>query len=198
MDQPAKRPEIVAYGVRNLTDARYFSAMGVQWMGFPLGMESGIPLEQIAGIIDWVEGPKYFVEVSRAQHMDIPDILQMLNVDAVMTEGVHQASVIQHLQTKVSDLAAIPEGMPGQALFIDFLHEDTAQRRLIDDPVLCGYLRHICANRPVWVGMQWDTSTLADLLAGIAPAALVIDAGDEEVVGVKSYEEIDKLFELLG
>ena len=46
--------------ITNLTDARYFSAWEVEWLGFNLsqGEENAISPLQVAAMREWVEGPK--------------------------------------------------------------------------------------------------------------------------------------------
>ena len=59
-------PQIKASQITNLTDARYFAAWGVEWLGF--GLESGqdyfVTTAQMAAIKEWVEGPKMVGEFS--------------------------------------------------------------------------------------------------------------------------------------
>ncbi len=51
---------VKASNITNLTDARYFSALEVEWLGYHLekGAETYIEPQNIIAIKEWVEGPK--------------------------------------------------------------------------------------------------------------------------------------------
>ncbi len=62
--------KIKVNNIQHLTDARYFAAMGVNYMGFDLsgldGDEIELEFTKIAAIRDWVSGPELFISVDRA------------------------------------------------------------------------------------------------------------------------------------
>jgi len=52
----------IALQVTNLSDARYFSAYGVDWMAFPSSRDAD-NISTIKEIVEWVEGPQIALEL---------------------------------------------------------------------------------------------------------------------------------------
>ena len=75
------KTKILAGSITNLTDARYFAAWEVEWMGFNLNAseETFMPPAQVMAIKEWVEGPNILGEF-----------------------GLHSAEEIKHLVVTVA------------------------------------------------------------------------------------------------
>ncbi len=58
----------IATGITTLDEARYFAAMGMDWLGFDADR---MPMQEISAIADWVVGPQCFVEIDAID----PDLL---------------------------------------------------------------------------------------------------------------------------
>ena len=59
------KTKIKANSITNLTDARYFAAWEVEWLGFNLNPGESIALQQVPAIKDWVDGVKIVGELSQ-------------------------------------------------------------------------------------------------------------------------------------
>jgi len=61
------KTKVLVTDVNNLTDARYFAAWIVDWMSFNLDPSRGdvLTIEQIIEIKNWVEGPKFAVQLPK-------------------------------------------------------------------------------------------------------------------------------------
>ena len=70
--------KIIANRVTNLTDARYFAAMGVDWIGFDMGTDSQLSIEHVIAFSDWVEGPQFYLDVRGRSEEQIADVNEML------------------------------------------------------------------------------------------------------------------------
>jgi phosphoribosylanthranilate isomerase len=195
------RPQIIVTGVSNLTDARYFAAMGVQWMGFPLTGETALNATQVMAIKDWVEVPKYFVEIAPDQQHDIADIIGILEIDAVVTELLPKAvsqEVIWRRKIRTEELSA--PTLPGhmeQVILLDMTAEEDAQKMILEDEKLTSALGAICAGHRIWLAMDWTPESLPEFIEKVRPAGVVLEAGDEEIIGVKSYTGLDRIFSIL-
>ena len=57
---------VKASSISNLTDARYFAAWHVDWLGFDLTPDglTILPLPEVKEIKDWIEGPKIVGELA--------------------------------------------------------------------------------------------------------------------------------------
>lgn len=61
------KTKVLVTDVNNLTDARYFAAWIVDWMSFNLDPERAqvLSIEQIIEIKNWVEGPKFAIQLPK-------------------------------------------------------------------------------------------------------------------------------------
>ena len=70
--------------ITNLTDARYFAAREVEWLGFPIGNGDGmIAPMQVKAIAEWVDGVKIVGEFSFATPEEILALSEQVGLDAV-------------------------------------------------------------------------------------------------------------------
>lgn len=58
-------------------------------------------------------------------------------------------------------------------------------------------LQALCHDFQVFLELQWDSATLEEALRLVKPYGIVLHGGDEEKTGVKSFDELDELFEIL-
>ena len=77
---PRTFPEIIASGLNTLDQARYFAAMGVDWLGFDL---QKITVEDLKAINEWVVGPKLFVEIENMTEDMLFELTQKIPVDGI-------------------------------------------------------------------------------------------------------------------
>lgn len=192
---------IKASRITNLTDARYFAAREVDFLGFNL--ESGTPgyLDPIymKAIREWVEGPVIVGEfvatppavVSQAadfygltavqlpaeQFLTDPGALEGLTVLLELPAAASSAEVVRDILRRAVSQAAY---------FIAYIGAD-------DDP---GFWREVCAAYPLLIQSDLPAAQWPALLTDLNPAGICVAGGEEEQVGVKSFDELDELFEL--
>jgi len=79
------KTRVKASQITNLTDARYFAAWEVEWLGFNFdkGSENYIQPQVMKAIKEWVEGPKMVGEFSFSSAEDIRIAKEMLELDMV-------------------------------------------------------------------------------------------------------------------
>jgi len=150
--------KIAVLSINNLTDARYFAAYGVDYLGFDLNTESDdfLGFDKIKEIVEWVEGPKTLGQLTDVSGKNLFD--EVLTLDAVCDQKVI-----------VDGEAEYP--------IIDFVQGGFSKGMFIDgfDGV---------------EDIQFIIEQGLDL-------GLVLRGGDETKVGVKTYDELDAIFELL-
>jgi len=146
----------VAAAVANLTDARYFAALGVDYMGFALepGAEGHISPMELAAFREWIEGPALVGEFG----------------------GMDTASIVK--LTKELNL-------------------DVSWETLQADPVWIDWLTEVCADFPVLLDIPAPADMLDDILTTLEPVGVQVHGGEEEAVGLKSYDELDEWMEVL-
>src|SRR5690625_6692085 len=96
-----EKREFFIMGVKTLTDARYFSAMGADILHFDLNPESPyyIDIPQYKAIIEWVEGSEI---ISSFDHLfdekKIRELIEIPNVDGVLSRYPDMLDFVHRLE----------------------------------------------------------------------------------------------------
>ncbi len=175
--------KIIANEITNLTDARYFAAMGVDWIGFDMGLNSPLSIEHVMAFADWVEGPEFFLDVRGKSEDQIAEMLGNFQAAGLLIdEGVS----LPHYAGKV--IRAQEQGVSGNSpTDILICTIECWQER--------GQGSNLAEAEEVWVVIdnvaEHDNLKAAtDMISGI-----VVSGGDEQKVGLKSYDDLDELIE---
>lgn len=198
-----KAPEIAVAGIRTLTDARYFAAMGADWMGFELGGPEAIGPELVTAIIDWVEGPQYFVDTGDLEKPGdiVAQITDHLPVSAAVVDDatdMHLPGIrtyVRRISGRAAVIASPHQIKQDRIVYLD-LNEMGSSDILNDEPLLEA-LQAITAKCPCWLETTWRTATIKDLLKSVSVKGVVLRGSEDDVTGVKSFAEADLLFEIL-
>ena len=195
---------IKASRIINLTDARYFAAREVDFLGFNLeaGTEGYLDPLYMKAIREWVEGPRIVGEFSRTPAPHIREAASFFGLDAVQVTSAYAG----HLG-ELNGLTVILAVDAGP----DELDEDFFQKAapfvayfLLKIPAAAAWpeqtdrFKKICADYPVLLESDAPAEALATLTEYLKPAGLSLTGGEEEQVGVKSFDEIEAIFEALG
>ncbi|MCC7506747.1 MAG: hypothetical protein IT259_15695 [Saprospiraceae bacterium] len=195
---------LFASTITNLTDARYFAAREVDFLGFNL--EAGTPgyLDPIymKAMREWVEGPGIAGEFSQTDAETVREALEFYGLDAVLLHGAGYLPQLPVLEGKTVllelDAAAGPEAVgpimrqaaPWVRWFV--LHFPNAPKN--EDTAAW---KTLTAQFPALLQLSVAPETLPALLADWQPAGLLLRGGEEQQVGVKSFDEIEEIFEAL-
>ena len=150
--------KVAALSITNLTDARYFAAYGVDFLGFVLDPEDGefIGFDRIKEIVEWVEGPKILAQVKTEMGVDaFQDVLKL--------DGIMLPKCILIDDQRI-DVFNFEEGENSNNCFLDNFESIEDIQFLIEQGKDIG---------------------------------IIVRGGDENKVGLKSYEGLDEIFELL-
>ncbi|HSF89014.1 MAG TPA: hypothetical protein VLA46_06315 [Saprospiraceae bacterium] len=178
------RNQILVRNIKHLTDARYFAAMGVDWMSMELNSDP-TSFMRWHTLKDWVEGVKLAAEIDAADEM----LLSKTIIDA-KPEGI----VLSHL----IDL----EGISDAELFFDtqyvslekcpnhsfsIIHYDEIDAvQILDLDPSATFVQH-----------DWTVDELDQLLMTGYKGGICLTGGDEDATGMRDYELMDDLFERL-
>ena len=184
--------------VNNLTEARYFAAMGADYLGFCCNpsTERFCAPTKIKEIISWVEGPQFVMEFDGWQSDD--EIRQLLSME--MVHAVHFGA----FATYIADF-----GVP---VFKDFILENLNDEdfNAVDFPVIRSekqynqlteeekaILHHYLSIKTTYLDIDLTKDDL-NVMLGILPYfGIILRGGDEEKTGVKSFYELDEIFDIL-
>ena len=95
---------IIARGITNLTDARYFAARGIEYLLFDL---DEIPIKKIEEIKEWVEGPELLLTFSESSLHLIEESIIKLEPAGLGVPNPDLQKSIEHLSayTKLFDMS---------------------------------------------------------------------------------------------
>lgn len=197
-------PIIKAARITNLTDARYFAAKDVAFLGFNLeeGTEGYLDPIYMKAMREWVEGPGIVGEYVHAPAEVVAESARFFALDAVQVpirnhsdnlDILAGVQVILHLEWPVlaSDLLQI---CANKAAFVAYFLLDITPEHW---PIHKDLLKTLCAQYPVLLQIELPTETVQTILEEINPAGLNLSGGAEEKVGVKSFDELDTIFDFL-
>ncbi len=205
---------IKASGITHLTDARYFAAKGVTWMGYCLDPASDqyIPPAKMQAIREWVDGVLTVGEMGFVSGDDLLDAVASYHLDAVQINMWVDAADLEPLQGRAeilrevvvlrdSDAAELQKEMNRMAHLITATVLSFAPQGITWADIRAGRpfgpdaLRQLCSGSPVLLDIDVAPADMPELLAAVQPYGWVARGGEEERVGVKSYDDLDEIFE---
>ncbi len=210
------RTKVKASSITNLTDARYFAAWEVEWMGFSLdpASESYIPPSNVKAIGEWIDGPKLTGEFNLQSADEIRTATDMLQLDVIQVGMFTSAATLIDLQSPVPVIKEIVV-QPGnsnaqlreqfeefaalaQIFLLDFGKNGIDWEQLQQQKELSvGFIRELSEQYPYLLSLDFEEETLDEVLNTLNPLGLSFTGSEEEKVGFKSFEDIDDLFEIL-
>jgi phosphoribosylanthranilate isomerase len=209
------RIKVKASQITNLTDARYFAAKEVAWLSFNFteGSENYIEPIRARAMFEWVEGPHIVGEFDGMTAAEINFYtegyeLRHIQVGArVKTEEVFSLtaqSIIKEIVVETSATANILRGLMKplattvEAFQLNFSKSGLDYARLKDKGSMLSFddLKALCAEFNIILVLDFQMNVLNEIL-GLPLYGLSLQGGEEEKVGLKSFDELDEVLELL-
>jgi len=200
---------IKASQVTNLTDARYFAARGVSFIGFNLeeGTENYLDPVYMKAIKEWIEGPKITGEFGSASPAVAAEAASFFGLDAVQINAGRNLDELGNLagvetilrldgQAGIRVITGIVEGaVPYVSHFLlDFSAPENWEQILEDNASEWLDLFNQCSmfihadfkpEHPDWLASVFHVTGIS------------ITGGNEEKVGVKSFDELDAILDMI-
>lgn len=210
-----KKIQIKANGINNLTDARYFAARGADWLSFDQDEKSEqyIDPTKFLAITGWVEGPKTIANFGKQTVQEIKDLKKLLDFDVAQVGGnfsIEEIMALEGMQiqktivmTPGTDMEKFEEELyPFHSLVssfvLDFQKYKLPWSELIADPPFSiKRLKAFCQNSQVILDIPFEANEMESIISEMNPVGLCVAGGSEEKIGMKSYEELDDVFDLL-
>ncbi len=210
------KTKVKAGAIANLTDARYFAAWEVEWLGFQLdpSAEAYLSPYEFRAIREWVEGPRVVGEFNLQSAEEIRSLIDNLQLDGIqlgmltdletLVDIESPVPVIKELiadpQTDSDALASTLEDFAPHVQFFalnfeknGYSWEDIRNGR----PVSAAWLKDICSRFPILLSLANLENDIESVLRELQPAGISVIGGEEEKVGYKSFDELDELLEHL-
>lgn len=209
------RTKVKAGQIANLTDARYFAAMGVDYLGFSLDPASSayIDPKNMNTIREWLEGPAIVGEFGVATVESIREAYELLKLDFVQIGPFQETNVLGLLDgiplmkeividtfTEDQTVKALMDESSEYVRFfiLDFIKNGISWTSLKTSNVFrMEVLKDICSKHNVLLSIDLNAEDAEELLDSLQPYGLNLFGGEEEMVGVKSFDDLDLLFDCL-
>ena len=204
--------KIKASQITNLTDARYFAAKEVEWLSFNFAERTDNYIEPMRAraMFDWVEVPHIVGEFDGFDAESVNFYAENWGLKAVQvgesSEIFNLASgyIIKEITVDSATTAEILRG-----LFLPFVDVVAAFQlnfelenitfsdiKANNYPLSINDLLGLCAEFNIILAIDFQLDELEGILA-LQPFGLSLKGGEEERVGVKSFDELDDIFDRL-
>lgn len=173
--------KVIVQNITNLTDARYFAAWGVDYLSYNMmeGSPYFLTLEKVQEISGWVEGPKTLIETNAIEYLE--------GVDGNILQDAYSSLPLTKEAFFRTSLSEIEKGMPNGNFILKITEDNLTNLQQLPQEKLLGCQLFLDIT-------DLDFKVLDEL----PEHGLVIQGGEEEKVGVKSYDELDVLYEWLA
>lgn len=188
--------------VNNLSDARYGAGMGVGLMGFNLSShkEGYISADTFKEISGWISGVQLVAEFTTEGADEITNLLEGYKLDLVQTESVevatelHSQAVPIILKLSTSDVGVLKSVMEKNVAIVSYFLLEQEEPAI---PIAEKTLKELCATYPILIGNNVNEDNIHTLLEEIRPAGIALRGGNEIKPGLKDFDEISQILELL-
>ncbi len=207
------KTKIKASSVANLTDARYFAAWEVEWLGFCLDEHAPefIGVENIAAISDWVDGVKIIGELTCPESREVQKWKDNLNISSFQLGMFTDLNVLAHLAEKVEILQEVIVETPGQLNslssffqnrkeFVDYFLLNFRKTRISWEQLsshATSQLLQLTSQYPILIDIELNSEKVSAILENYNVQGFCVQGGTEEKVGYKSFDELDEVFEAI-
>ena len=207
------KTKIKASCIRNLTDARYFAARQVDFLGFDLSTlaEERLSLAEIKEIKDWIEGPTFVGEMDLLDISKAREIIDFLSLEIIQAgmftpmeylNGLGNLSIIKEVVIEPNtSFLEISKHLEKYFNYTDFFLLDFSKNNITWEQLrktdALADLSKICQQYQIFLNINFNPSAMTELLEKINLFGLSLQGGDEEKTGYKSFEKLDEIFELL-
>lgn len=211
------RTKVKASEITNLTDARYFAAWEVEWMGFSLdpGSDAYMQPQTVKAIGEWIDGPKVTGEFNLQSAEEIRTAIDLLQLDAIQVGMFTSAETLMDLNASVpviKELVVEPGTTAGQlreqfeafeaitqVFLLNFDKNNITWEQLKNGtPLTLDFLKELCEKYPILLSLEFDEEDVDEILETLKPYGFSFTGSEEEKVGFKSFEDIDDLFDALA
>ncbi len=183
-----KKIQIIATGITTLDEARYFAAMGADWIGFDAIQLNAVKIKTIG---DWVVGPKMFIEMQAVQEDLLFEISSKMPLHGIC---LPLASTIPAWYSG-QVIRSFP--FPSQKDILDQDINETLIIRLngFPDADEVKELYTACMKNTCWIEMDTTQSSLIDLCMKIPMHGIVIRCREEAKSGDDVFAQYNSFFE---
>ena len=193
--------------INNLSDARYCAGMGVDILSFVLteGQTGYLKPEAINDIAGWVAGVQIAGEFYDSPAEEINELADTCNLSQALLTSTYLADELTTIKIPVIQQLTINKDTIEDE-FIRYLevYKDHVEFFLIvsddfttlDDTII-PFLKDITSQFPVIIGFGLNKDNVLPVLEQIKPTGIALLGGQEIKPGLKSFDALADILELL-
>ncbi|PSR13566.1 MAG: hypothetical protein DA408_08890 [Bacteroidetes bacterium] len=208
------RTKIKASSITHLTDARYFAAWEVEWLGFQLspGSEHTVDPRLVSTLREWVDGVKICGEFNLATGPDILAAIDLLALETVEVGMFTPRETLVQLQGKAEIIQEVVVEAYADTSNLEELmleHQDLVAYFLLHFgkggitwadlqagiPLPVEQLADWARRFPLLIDLPLGDTLPQDFLAQVPARGLNVQGGEEEKVGLKNFDQLDAFLE---
>lgn len=189
--------------VTNLSDARYAAAVGIDYIGFCFDTESENYIAPIKAkeMIDWLTGSNMVAEFGAQTLDEIKDISELLNVDAIevnnrlLPEELKELdkAIIKKINVDAWSESELKNELQAYQLVCDAFHLFSSTNQ----PLTNEFAKELCATYKIIWGFEVTVNSIKQIITLHQPFAINVSGGVEEKVGIKDFDELNDLLEVI-
>lgn len=197
--------KIIARDINNLTDARYFAAWNVDFIGLNInpGADEYISPEYFHALQEWIEGPQYALQIDQEMLAEKEAFVSLYKEDAYLILKDQEATDLKDKTIIELDLKAFAsfEALKStladvSAYFAVIINgEDLSYSQIlghlkVEESQWLKFLKEF----PIFISLNFDAASIVKCLEAEI-FGICVSGGEEEAVGVKSFDDLDLIFE---
>ena len=203
----ALKTTVLVNGINNLSDARYCAGMGADMMGFNLDSHTPVHISEEAfkEITGWVAGIKLVGEFDEASAAEINELAFRLNLDYIQLNKTYLLDEVRKIEKPVIQKVYINKDTIETELteMLDLYKDDVSYFLVYSndfttiDETNTRFLIDLANIYKIIIGFGVEKANLENVLIQINPAGLGLQGSDEIKPGLKTYDELEEIFEAL-
>lgn len=205
---------VKAGSITNLSDARYFSALGVEWIGFTFEQDlpKAIAPDTVYEMLEWIYGPTITGEFHSKPMREVNHLVDYLSLQALQLGPAYTQQHCYEATVPVIKELQISKQTTADSIADEFAHfYGSASYFLLNgrnngidweqlqngSPISTDQLRELCQQFFIVLDVNLSAATVLDVLEEVQPAGINLIGGEETEVGVKTFDDLDAVMEKL-
>jgi len=199
--------KLIVLDINNLTDARYFAAWNADFLSLNIDptADKFVRPEYFHALQEWIEGPEFMFMPGRDQMSDLDAVLKLYTEEPLLLLTGAQAQEKKYpyyqriqvpLQSSINGIGSTLD-KNASGILMD-LTESGVTWNDIKQNKLGAYneWKKLCAEFPIFIHLDLNAADLEEIIS-LGIEGICLTGGEEERVGVKSFDELDSIFERL-
>ena len=189
--------------ITNLSDARFAAAVGIDYLGscFDPSSENYIAPIKAKEIIDWTTGVHIVAEFGEQSPDEIRDISELLNVDGIELNNrmlPDECATLEKGLIKKTDVSSFDEEglkteLGAYAASCDVFHLYASKPVQLNESLM----QELCRSYKIIWGFEFTSATVMQIIDTYKPYALHVSGGVEEKAGIKDFDELNDLLDVI-